>query len=67
MCPSLYVLTDTRQPLALAKTPEPSMHTCVECQMTQPSFALLVILKAATLYPTVSVQYILYTVLRLYY
>ena len=46
-----------KQPLALAKTAEASMHTCVERQMTQPSFALLVMLNAATLYPIVSVQY----------
>ena len=66
-CPSLHMLMDTRQPLVLAKTAEASMHTCVECQMEQPSFTLLVILNAATLYPIVSVQYILYTVLGLYY
>ena len=34
-CPCLHLLMDTRQLLALAKTAEASMHTCVECQMTQ--------------------------------
>ena len=44
-----------------------NLHTCVADHVTQALLALLVTLNAATLYPIVSVQYILYTVLRLYY
>ena len=66
---------DTRQLLAFAKTAEASMHTCVEGRMEtvwpiSNNTSLVtrsLTLNAETLYPIISVQYILYTVLQLYY